>query len=58
MSSSEGKPPAVTSEANVKVQYVSLLFVGGGMIDQTSSMMMYNNTGTVGSDTASRSEKR
>ena len=28
MSSSDGKPPAVTSEANVNVQYLSLLFAG------------------------------
>lgn len=32
MSCSEGKPPAVTSEANVNVQYDSILFVGAAMV--------------------------
>lgn len=33
MSCSEGNPPAVTSEANVNVQYDSMLLVGAAMVD-------------------------
>mmetsp|Transcript_20709 Transcript_20709/g.30430 ORF Transcript_20709/g.30430 Transcript_20709/m.30430 type:complete len:110 (-) Transcript_20709:6-335(-) len=32
ISSSDGRPPVVTSDASVNVQYDSLLFVGGGMV--------------------------
>ena len=32
ISSSDGRPPAVTSDASVKVQYDSLLLVGGAMV--------------------------
>ena len=32
ISSSDGRPPAVTSDARVKVQYDSLLLVGGAMV--------------------------
>ena len=35
MSCSEGKPPAVTSEANVNVQYDSILFVGTAIVGNT-----------------------
>ena len=34
ISSSEGRPPAVTSEARVKVQYDSLLLLAADMVDR------------------------
>jgi hypothetical protein len=53
MSCSEGKPPAVTSEANVKVQYVSILFVSAAMVNSDSAMV---NQG--GENTAAKAQTR
>lgn len=47
MSSSDGNPPAVTSDANVNVQYVSLLLVGAMVktqaVDTTTQCTNYEN---------------
>ena len=38
ISSSDGNPPAVTSDARVKVQYDSLLFVAADMVYSITSL--------------------
>jgi hypothetical protein len=43
MSASDGKPPAVTSDANVNVQYDSLLF-DGAMVVTTEWSIDSNDT--------------